>query len=275
MPDQPANTSVEPAQIEPHAKLEDIAKVIAILIGGSYGIGLLISNGYLASLGVMDFDLLRPRAILSGLWFIVFFTVALVAEESSQRAFKLKDIPFSWKILNSVFPLTGAVIFYFIAFTVIQAPIQRPLRARLVVSFVWPLLIFITAGFVITEAQNAVKEWKRRTTDKKMGPTSAWFFLAHCSSVAVGLVVFSYFFVTNFYQYLPQQYGGGKPISIEIAVSDKAAQILNDFSIVTNKNIVHGAVFLIHDTSEAIAIRVDGGKTIMLPRREVMAIRNM
>src|SRR5438477_3887674 len=95
-------------------KIEDGAKVLAITLGTSYATGIIISNGYLAGLGVMDFELLRPRAVLTGMWFISFVAVAIVAEDSIQRAFKLKDVPFSWRLKNALVAFAGAFFFYFL-----------------------------------------------------------------------------------------------------------------------------------------------------------------
>ena len=92
-------------------KFEESAKVLGIVAAVSYALGIIISNGYLAGLGVMDFELIRPRAIFTGLWFILFLSVAVVTEDSIQRAFRLKDVPASWRLWNALFAFTGALFF--------------------------------------------------------------------------------------------------------------------------------------------------------------------
>lgn len=263
-------------------KLEQNAKSVAIVLGISYGSGIVISNSYLAGLGVMDFDLLRPQAILTGLWFIWFVAVAIVAEDSIQRAFRMKGIPASWRLGNALIAFCGAGLFYFVAillaqlwytYSLAQIATLQPAGPRFP-GIIWrPFIMFLSAASVLTEGQNAVKEWKRRTSDEKLGPTSAAFFLGHCTWLLASLTLFTYLFVTSFYRYIPQQYGGGRPRPVQIAVSDKAAQVLNELSIATNKSVIQGSVELIHETSQALALRVNGATTLTVSRQDILAIR--
>lgn len=254
------------------SRLERTAKPIAVLIAASYGAGIMISNGYLASLGVMDFDLLRPKAILSGLWFIVFLAVGVVAEESIQRSYGMKDIPLTWRLGNALVAFCGAFFFYFFAFLFAHAG-QRANRALVRAWILVPLFMFLLVGTTVTAVQYAAKEWRRRKTDRKVGPTSAAFFIMHSMWAAIAVVLFAYLFITHFYRFVPQEYGGGRPRSVEIAVSDKAASALKSMSVVTVDNVVQGPTDLIHETSEEVAFRSNGGNTIILPRREILAIR--
>ena len=253
-------------------KLEQTAKPIAIVIGVSYGAGVMISNGHLASLGLMDFDLLRPKAVLSGLWFIVFLAVGVVAEESIQRSYMMKEIPFTWRLGNALVAFCGAFFFYFFAFVFAHAG-QHADRALVRAWILVPVFMFVLAGTAVTAVQYATKEWRRRKTDQRVGPTSAAFFIAHCMFAAVALVLFASLFIAHFYRFVSQEYGGGKPRSVQIAVSDKAASALKGMSVVTSDNLVEGPVELIHETSDDVAFRSNGGNTIIVPRREILAIR--
>lgn len=254
------------------SRLEQSAKLIAVFVIVSYGVGIMISNMYLATLGLADFDLLRPRAVLSGLWFIVFFAVGVIAEESIQRAYKLKGIPFTWLLGNVLVAFFGAFFFYFFVFLFAHAG-QHADRALVKAWILMPLLMFVMVGSVVTQVQYAMKEWRRRKTDEKVGPISAAFFISHCMFALIALVVFASLFITHYYRFVSQEYGGGKPRSVQMAVSDKAASALKGMSVVTTENLVEGPVELIHETSDDVAFRSNGGNTIILPRREILAIR--
>ncbi len=256
------------------SSLEQSAKPIAVLIGVSYGIGLMISNGYLASMGVIDFDLLRPKAVLSGLWFLAFFAVSVIAEESIQRSFKKRDIPITWRFGNALIAFCGAFLSYFLVLVLVHAG-EHVNRALFLALTLGPLFMFLVAGTVVTQVQYAVREWRRRYKDQETGPAAAAFFLSHCMFSALAVIVFASLFTTHFYRFLPQEFGGGKSRPVQIAVSDKAAAVLRGMSVVTTGNTVEGPVDLIHETSEEIAFRSNGGKTIVLPRREILAIRIM
>jgi predicted neutral ceramidase superfamily lipid hydrolase len=255
-------------------RLEESAKPIAVLIGVSYGIGIMISNGYLASMGIMDFDLLRPKAVLSGLWFLAFLSVLVIAEESIARSLKKRDVPITWRLGNGLIAFCGAFFSYFFVLVFVHARehVNSGLLRALIIG---PLFMFVVAGALVSQVQYAVNEWKRRDADRETGPAAAGFFLSHCMFSVLAVVVFASLFITHFYRFVPQEYGGGRSRSVQIAVSDKAASVLRGMSVVTTENIVGGPVDLVHETSEEIAFRPNGGKTIVLPRREILAIRIM
>jgi hypothetical protein len=257
-------------------RLEQAAKAMAVLIGGSYAVGMMVSNGYLASFGISDFDVLRPKAVLSGLWFVLLFAAAIVAEDSIQYAFKMKEIPAGWKAGNALFAFVGVFLFYFMLLMTIRILLSRtgpnPLVALRQIASA-SLFMFLSAATSLTEMQNAWKEWVRRRADTRVGPTSAVFFIFHCSWAIFALFLFGVLFTTDVYRYVPEQYGGGKLRSVRIAVTDEGAKSLNRISIATPNNVVEGSTDLIHSTSESIAFRVNAGKAVILRRDEILTMR--
>lgn len=87
------------------------------------------------------------------------------------------------------------------------------------------------------------------------------------------MTLFSVLFVRYVYLFVPPQYGGGKPRIVQMVVKDGAVQALNDPAIPMKRNVIDSKVELIHETSEAVAFRLTGGKTIVLPRSEILAIQ--
>src|SRR5579864_7236998 len=55
---------------------EKVTKAAALVLAVSYGLGLVISNQYLAPLGISDFSSLKPKYILTGLWTLLLLTIA-------------------------------------------------------------------------------------------------------------------------------------------------------------------------------------------------------
>ncbi len=245
---------------------------MAIVIGVSYGAGIMISNGYLASLGVTDFDLLRPKAVLTGLWFIAFFAVSVVADRSIEQSFQMKQIPRSWRVGNALIAFCGAYFFYFLAF--IFSHMGKHASGAVVRGLISvPFLMFVSAGSAVMWAHWAAKEWGRRKTDRKVGPSSAAFFLGQCGVSALAVVYFATLFITHFYKVVPQEFGGAMPRPVTIAVTDKAASALKGMSVVTTNNVLEGPTELIHETGDDVVLRSNGSTTIILPRREILAIR--
>jgi hypothetical protein len=253
----------------PEIKVEQIAKTFALGVGVSYAIGMMILNGYLASVGIADFDPFRPRAIVSGVWFILLIAVGFLAEDSIDRSFKMKELPRGWATGNAFFVFLGTVFFYFLILGLVEVAHPNRLGALLVVS----IAMFLLPASALHQARNAHKEWKRRASEDKVGPTSTAFLVFHCLWSVAAVILFSALFIQYVYLFVPQQYGGGKPRIVQMAVKDGAAQALNDLAIPTKRNIIDGRVELIHETSETVAFRLTGGKTIVLARSEIVAIQ--
>ncbi|SRR6266481_462397 len=57
---------------------ERAAKITIVIVGVLYGLGLLITNTYLASIGVSDFSSIKPKYIITGAWsFLILLLAAL------------------------------------------------------------------------------------------------------------------------------------------------------------------------------------------------------
>lgn len=160
----------------PEIKVEQIAKTLALGIGVSYAIGMMISNGYLASIGIADFDPFRPKTIVSGVWFILLIAVAFLAEDSIHSSLNRKDLPPGWGPANALFVFVGTVAFYFLILGLVEIPHPNRLRTLLMVS----IGMFFLPASALDQARNAHKEWKRRASDDKVGPTSTAFFVFYC-----------------------------------------------------------------------------------------------
>src|SRR5215467_14565155 len=57
---------------------ERVAKVLGVLFGGLYVLGLVISNAQLQRLGLSDFAILRPRCIATGMLFGLYMLFAML-----------------------------------------------------------------------------------------------------------------------------------------------------------------------------------------------------
>jgi hypothetical protein len=215
----PACRSEDRFQAMPEVKVEQIAKALALGIGVSYAIGMIISNGYLASVGIADFDPFRLKAIVSGVWFVLLIAVALLAEESIDTSFKRKDLPPGWSTANACFVFLGAVAFYFLILVLVEIPHPNRLRTLWLVS----MGMFLFPASALFQARNAHKEWKRRASDDKVGPTSTAFFVFHCLWSLAAVILFSVLFVKYVYLFVAPQYGGGKPRIVQMVVMDGAA----------------------------------------------------
>jgi hypothetical protein len=247
-------------------KLDEVAKIGAVGLGFSYAVGIVVWNAYLATVGVMDFDVVRPRAVLTGIIYVLFATIATIADDAISRALGLKDIPLSWRLGNVLFALSGAILAYFILLSLAHpVGLWRILRT----SF----LMFVGIGSAIAAARNAMREWLRRVSDQKVGPTFVPFFAAHCLIGAIAILLFTALFISEFFRFVPQQFGGGKPLSAEIAVSDAEVSILHAMAVPTNGNVIVGPIVVLDETSTSVMLRSVDGHTVVLPRNEILAMR--
>jgi hypothetical protein len=63
------------------ATARDNTVLLALLGAGTYGIGFLIVNSFLASLGVIELELIRPRYLVVGMLFLVLVATPIVVVE--------------------------------------------------------------------------------------------------------------------------------------------------------------------------------------------------
>ena len=75
-----ASPPTTPAPAKPFEKLtaavDVTAKILAIAGIGLYGLGILVTNTFLAKYGVVNFAVLKPQAIFTGIWTVALFAVA-------------------------------------------------------------------------------------------------------------------------------------------------------------------------------------------------------
>lgn len=69
---------IPPAETKPKTPfeiIENLTKATVAVLAVSYGLGLIVSNQYLAPLGVSDFSSLKPKYVITGLWTLLLFVL--------------------------------------------------------------------------------------------------------------------------------------------------------------------------------------------------------
>jgi hypothetical protein len=212
------------------------AEVVGKALGGltvlSYVMGLLIVNAYLFSLGVADFDVLRPRYIYTG-GLVVLGIVLATGGFLFARSFFRPPLSLirGWD-LHSPEPAlaVSASIAYFIAL-VSASKIHGDVGiSEILASVPNALTLYVYAlgtGLFLVGGIHFWRQVSNRRSSIEFWRIPWWtrvFSLLALSIVSLGLLLFS--FAGTVYGGLPVPFGGGRPTPVQIVVDEEGTRAL-------------------------------------------------
>jgi hypothetical protein len=191
-----------------------------------YAWGLLVTNYYLASIGVSDFSSLKPKFILTGGW--AFAILFFVISPGIPLAFLVynhevddKKEWFRWKqglvwsggyLLASLLARDASLFWLWPDISLGERLVRLSWWLVLLVG-TWPCTMLI--AFVIAKS-----EWFE--TKNRRG--SAWLARFSFGILVLGvLCIATYFMATRFYAYVPDGLGGGKPVNARLILNERGA----------------------------------------------------
>lgn len=193
---------------------ESISKASVVLIAGLYGIGLLVTNAYLLSIGISDFSSLRPKYVVTGGWTAVLLFLSsapyLIARDMLDSS-----KPNKWMRRGFVIMVA---IFIVLMYCLIATDLLR-VHNWVVVSVA--LESIFGTGFVCYFARyagNRFKErsWKRLHVVWFLGP--AIFLGSYTLLSSVG---------RKLYPNVPEGIGGGKPVEARLVLNANGTAFWN------------------------------------------------
>jgi hypothetical protein len=111
------------------SSLEQVAKTLAFVLALLYGLGLLVTNQHLMTLGVADFTAVRPKYILTGLWTallllagslpVIFFIGAVIETGPIEQMSRQKQQWRNVKLLQSL--LAGLIAMLVFEYLILKA----------------------------------------------------------------------------------------------------------------------------------------------------------
>ena len=200
-------TSMQDTSAQPLAKtLEAATKASVIVLAILYGLGLLVTNEYLITLGVSDFTSVRPKYIVTGAWVLVIVAATFIP---------------------ILFPLLIR---------------ESRVAEKIAAAFLGALVAWVSVFFVlrVLGIQSELREmWKPLTL--LLGVSSAiyfqtWLFrkiIVIPAAISISAIVLlgcfggitaTFIVAKKIYPKVPEALGGGKPLSGRIILNKEAAE---------------------------------------------------
>jgi hypothetical protein len=213
MEDKPVTPEPETKLSSPFDMIEKVTKAAVLVLAVSYGLGLIVTNQYLAPLGISDFSSLKPKYVLTGLW-----TLLLLA---------LGSFPLTFKFI--IPPKAGAERYYV---TIPVGLFMSILNIAIFLVFVlgldiskgaWPDTVE-TFSYLIGGGCFAAFYCRPVGQDVKTDRSVIFNWFMVIVSLCVTLVPVTKGIAQGIYRHVPEALGGGEPIGACVMLkSEKGA----------------------------------------------------
>jgi hypothetical protein len=228
-------------------QLERITRALALVSVIIYGVGLLVVNAFLFHLGFSDFDLLKPRFILTGMLFLAVISISTVVPIWTSRQIAATVVR-----QDESLPRKGAKSAFFLV--VLVAPVVAcialfespwPIAARMYVQnfLLGVLIVEPIPGWQVLP--KSVRVWFLQREKLASGRSEvrwvySFYFLLLCIGIAfMGLACVDAF-ASRVFPFIPAHIGGSEPRNVRLIVSPPHEKALLDLGVPltdTNSNI--------------------------------------
>jgi hypothetical protein len=210
-----------PSTETPAAKvLELVTKSSVVVLALLYGLGLLVSNIYLISVGVSDFSSVKPKYILTGAWGLLFIVVgSLPVTTPALLRFKIKSSTLEF-LLKTV---TGAALSaaLMIAAYVLLSSAPPDL------SMLFPAIrLVLYSSFMVHIGRALVK----RVIEARAARVT-FTYIQIAVVLCLGTVSVADQIAHSLYGRIPEALGGGQPIAGRIILNKEGVEFWKEAGI--------------------------------------------
>lgn len=270
------------------AMLKELAGLAALAALAFYAVGLIVTNSYLASLGFIDYGLVKPRCVITGAWttLVIFLCtmpslilrrMILAPAGHELRRWKLAEL---LRVSGLCFLLMAALFA-----VLVGNPIPSPNELVNFVTFVviCGVPVLFDAWFILMARKGLPESLASRLRDARIRTT------------ILGLVLYLgvlFLISVLFYPYVLPRWGGGKPRAAKLILNHEGTEVWsalpgnrNDYIPVTKVGnapsglngdlFVTPAVAILYETDGQLIVKwrpEDGGSVVALDRKLVSAV---
>jgi hypothetical protein len=273
--------------------IEAITRSATFLAVLAYAVGLVVVNAYLFSLGVADFDLLRPRYIATGL-LLMGITLGVTASALFASGNLLififrRGVPFVERVFGLLDALAAALmVSIFLYYSLGRSWTATFVLYALGSAVGYSVLRIVhiarspSRSFEYSPSSSSLPRWLRRRLKsyKPWEPPLAPKWLSYFSWGGL-LIVFSFalivFFATYILPIVPEQFGGVKPRQAELLVSSEAKALFGELGIPLSEEQSHMTTSLrvLFEGNDYYVVQVpdDDTTTFKLNKSDVVGVR--
>jgi hypothetical protein len=219
----------------PTRSMESLLKLAAAVAAAIYALGLVIVNLYLLRFGVAEFNLLRPRFIITGVLALVALTLPYVCIAVLAWLWRAMSQP-KLAIWRRLYGITLSIP---IALMCILAPFvvyTTPIFGLHALQALGLYAISVIVGVYIVVAVRWTKEiqkpgWRptHPDADPWLGRTLA---LGSSRAGVVGfLLLYTFYFASVVYPHAPEPLGGSRPRDVRLVVKADSAAALRELAV--------------------------------------------
>jgi hypothetical protein len=208
-----STTSMQEARTQSLSKmLEAVTKGSVVVIAILYGLGLLVSNEYLISIGVSDFTSVRPKYVLTGTWVLFLAAAASIPTV----------LPIALRLQRPAEKIAGITVGAVIAYGILEFA-GVALRIHEFKDIAKPLILLLCVSFAVYLQTWAI--WKLATIP------AAFLAAATILLACFGGITATFIIARGIYPKVPEALGGGKPLLGRIILNKEGAEFWRDAGV--------------------------------------------
>jgi hypothetical protein len=248
--------------------LQHLGGAFAVAVAGLYAIGLLITNEYLMTLGFADFNLLRPKCIITGAWAV---SLLLACAGPTISLLRFKDDKIGVRRL-----FVEIALGYLVAMGMCQV-LFAVLTFRL-----WNLSLF--AGVLLLPLTMSIGPVVNLLitigTYKRLRPQPAFTrHTAVMAYIAISPILATFVIAMFIYPNVTGAIGGGKPQPAKLVLSPEGVTLWKQLAAPTLKG--HDAVaidlYILHETETHMILRLKQfdpamASVVSIDKKAIMAV---
>lgn len=191
---------------------ENAQKGVTLLLGVvaiAYGLGVLLSNQYLMSLGSSDFNSVRPKYVITGTWTMICLLLMVLPGLPLAILVYAEAITDGREFLKAAASTLTISILYVFAFR------SLPLNQHITPVPFWQLVVIGSFGLILCAALFLLLEKFHQRELMRV-----WIIYAGLACISpVFLFLSMHQIARGIYDKVPEALGGGKPISAELVLN--------------------------------------------------------
>lgn len=259
---------------------EFASKVLFVLVGSCYSVGLIIVNLHLTSLGIGGAELLRSDFVLAGASFLVMLGAFLLLGPAIAYGVSVSRANWSRRSRWSAIGITALYLMTPIAFPVIVISAFADSRVKFNRWSDWFLILLLAAmAFQARLLATTVRGYveKRRTPFDL--PEHRYFLHYHALGVAGLFILFLgavVAYARSVYPYLSAAYGGGARSPVLLVLAPDEAQLAPFTSLPFDENTrTLGPVELVFESERDFFVALPLGTQVGSSRKAVRIRRDL
>jgi hypothetical protein len=262
-------TEVQPKESESRGShlLQAIVTSVSIGVAALYTVGMMVTNEYLFTIGYSDFNLIRPKCIITGTWAIL---VMISCSGPALSLDRFKDGKITRKTLGIEF-LAGYLVAVALGL-IFSSVLVSHWSTRVFVGFLLvPVALAIVPLLYFSVVLTLYRDQQPKPSYMRHIPVLAFMLI----SPLIATVLIAFFIYPQVHSVL----GGGRPLPAKLVLNDEGVKVWKQLSGSTLKghDSVAADLDILYENESHIIVRLkhpsaDTGSIAILDKKVILAV---